>query len=70
MVDILFLHSPPLNSFQEQNNAMWQSKYKKSSIELQEAEERSDAAEAALQKARQRMKTTNTTATSTRAVYS
>lgn len=39
---------------QEQANATWQSKYKKAAIELEEAEERGEAAEQALSKVRQR----------------
>jgi len=38
----------------EGNNAQWQSKFKKAICELEESEERSDCAEQALQKARQR----------------
>lgn len=39
---------------QEQGASTWQSKYKKAVVDLEEAEERSEAAEQALQKARQR----------------
>lgn len=39
---------------QEQGASTWQSKYKKAIVDLEEAEERSEAAEQALQKARQR----------------
>ena len=39
---------------QEQQASTWQSKYKKAVVDLEEAEERSEAAELALQKARQR----------------
>merc|ERR1712212_968822 len=40
----------------EQNNLAWQAKYKKAVVEMEEAEERAEAAESQLQKTRQRMK--------------
>jgi len=44
----------------EQQNAVWQSKYKKAAIELEEAEERGEQAEQALQKVRQRTRAATT----------
>ena len=46
----------------ENQAAQWQSKYKKAAVELEEAEERSEAAEQALQKARQRARAGASTA--------
>ena len=48
---------------QEQQSSAWQSKFKKSSVELEEAEERCVSAETALQKARQRARGSSGTAT-------
>lgn len=49
--------------FKEQQNSTWQSKYKKAAVELEDAEERCEAAEAALQKARQRARGASGTTT-------